>query len=91
MSDAPALEGRAMALYKAALASGDPSEFVAFLEACRGGAPGALTVIERLLKAERMRLLKLKSLGATADFQAKAALTDALIDQIEASTRRGSR
>lgn len=70
-----------MGLFKQALASGDTAELAALIGAALA-APDpepARAALDRLLSAERARLVKLKTLGLTGDFETKIRLTDGMI------------
>lgn len=78
-----AARGTAMALLKQALADGDAGPLRAFLTATLRETPGAARGFAALLAAERARLVKLRSLGQTTDFERKVGLTDALMKGLE--------
>lgn len=81
------LRSAAMTLFKQALASGDGAPLAAFLaEALRqdGSAGGPLLA---LLQAERARLVKLKTLGQTGDFERRIGLTEAFIRTVQSGGR----
>lgn len=81
MSPGTTLEARAMSLFKQALASGDAAPLEELIGAALAGPGAALarTSLDRLLSAERARLVKLKTLGLTGDFETKLRLTDGMI------------
>lgn len=75
------LEARAMSLFKRPwrrAARGPLEELIGAALAGPGAAP-ARAALDRLLSAERARLVKLKTLGLTGDFEMKIRLTDGMI------------
>lgn len=79
-SSGDALAARAMDLFKQALASGDATALHAFLaETLARPDAAARERLAELFRAERARLVKLKTLGLTGDFDAKIRLTEAAL------------
>jgi hypothetical protein len=72
------LPAEGVGAFKRALEAADAAEFLAWCDA----APAASADVAAFLRAERARLVKLKSLGLTRGTDARLAMIDGLLGRI---------
>jgi hypothetical protein len=75
----------AVRLYKEGLDRSNPEPFLEFVRGLSPGERGSLSSpLREFLKSERARLVKLKSLGLSQDYEPRIAMTEKLVSVLEA-------